>query len=226
MKVISDQAVTEFLNKTLSKESILDAFQPTLLKSLTTYSQDSDHIVPPRTVQPSNNPNSDTTHIYMPCISPDEVGLKVISGGPGNNSKGLGFQGCVLIMDEITGQLKAVINANNLTAFRTALASSLGLTKLIAPSNANILPELSAFGVGLQAYWHIKLALLLYEGKIKEVNILNRTLKNAETLADRLSKEFKTSSLTVSCIKMNYWDSFLMFKIVQLYLDVLQQRLQ
>ena len=140
--------------------------------------------------------------------------------------QGLGFQGCVLIMDEITGQLKAVINANNLTAFRTALASSLGLTKLIAPSNANILPELSAFGVGLQAYWHIKLALLLYEGKIKEVNILNRTLKNAETLADRLSKEFKTSSLTVSCIKMNYWDSFLMFKIVQLYLDVLQQRLQ
>ena len=97
----------------------------------------------------------------MPCISPDEVGLKVISGGPGNNSKGLGFQGCVLIMDEITGQLKAVINANNLTAFRTALASSLGLT-LIA-LNANILPELSAFGVGLQAYWHIKLALLLYE---------------------------------------------------------------
>ncbi|KHC84279.1 hypothetical protein MGS_00846 [Candida albicans P78042] len=191
MKVISDQAVTEFLNKTLSKESILDAFQPTLLKSLTTYSQDSDHIVPPRTVQPSNNPNSDTTHIYMPCISPDEVGLKVISGGPGNNSKGLGFQGCVLIMDEVTGQLKAVLNANNLTAFRTALASSLGLTKLIAPSNANILPELSAFGVGLQAYWHIKLALLLYEGKIKEVNILNRTLKNAETLADRLSKEFK-----------------------------------
>ena len=80
-------------------------------------------------------------------------------------------------MDEITGQLKAVLNANNLTAFRTALASSLGLTKLIAPSNANILPELSAFGVGLQAYWHIKLALLLYEGKIKEVNILNRTLK-------------------------------------------------
>lgn len=191
MKVISDQAVTEFLNKTLSKESILDAFQPTLLKSLTTYSQDSDHIVPPRTVQPSNNPNSDTTHIYMPCISPDEVGLKVISGGPGNNSKGLGFQGCVLIMDEITGKLKAVLNANNLTAFRTALASSLGLTKLIAPSNANILPELSAFGVGLQAYWHIKLALLLYEGKIKEVNILNRTLKNAEKLADRLSKEFK-----------------------------------
>ena len=68
----------------------------------------------------------------MPCISPDEVGLKVISGGPGNNSKGWDSKD-VLIMDEITGQLKAVINANNLTAFRTALASSLGLTKVNCP---------------------------------------------------------------------------------------------
>ncbi|EMG49694.1 hypothetical protein G210_5473 [Candida maltosa Xu316] len=191
MKVISDNQVNTFLTKSLSKESIIDQFQPTLLKSLSTYAQNSDEIVPPRTVQQSNNPDSDTTHIYMPCISPDEVGIKVISGGPGNNAKGLGFQGCVLIMDEITGQLQAVLNANTLTAFRTALASTLGLTKVVS-LDQEILPEVTVFGVGLQAYWHVKLALILYEGKIKQVNILNRTLKNAETLAAKLQSEFSS----------------------------------
>ncbi|MCP8718820.1 MAG: hypothetical protein M5F18_05930 [Asgard group archaeon] len=189
MKVITDKQVSQFLDGHLTKESIIEKFQPTLLKSLTTYSQNSDAIVPPRTVQLTNNPNSDTTHIYMPCISPDEVGIKVISGGPGNNTKGLGFQGCVLIMDEITGQLQAVLNANTLTAFRTALASTLGLIKKI-PLEQDILPEITVFGVGLQAYWHVKLALILYQGKITQVNILNRTLKNAETLAEKLSLEF------------------------------------
>lgn len=189
MKVITDSQVSQFLNGHLNKDSIINKFQPTLLKSLTTYSQNSDAIVPPRTVQQTNNPDSDTTHIYMPCISPDEVGIKVISGGPGNNTKGLGFQGCVLIMDEVTGQLQAVLNANTLTAFRTALASTLGLIKKI-PLENEILSEVTVFGVGLQAYWHVKLALILYEGKIKQVNILNRSLKNAETLAGKLSNEF------------------------------------
>ncbi|RCK60763.1 hypothetical protein Cantr_08055 [Candida viswanathii] len=195
MKVITDKQVSQFLDTHLTKESLLNQFQPTLLKSLTTYAQDSDAIVPPRTVQPSNNPDSDTTHIYMPCISPDEVGIKVISGGAGNNAKGLGFQGCVLIMDEVTGQLQAVLNANTLTAFRTALASSLGLVKKVPLDKEEILLEISVFGVGLQAYWHVKLALILYGDKIKQVNILNRTLKNAETLAEKFAKEFGSNSV-------------------------------
>ncbi|KAG7661971.1 uncharacterized protein J8A68_004471 [[Candida] subhashii] len=190
MKVITDTAVIEFLSKNLTKQSILEKFQPALLSGLTSYAKDPDHIVPPRIAQPSNNPESDSTHIYMPCIAPQEVGIKVISGGPGNNAKGLGFQGCVLIMDEITGQLEAVCNANTLTAFRTALASTLGLTKVIKPGSTEILPELTVFGVGLQGYWHVKLSLILYEGQISQVNILNRTLKNAEILAEKLGKEF------------------------------------
>ncbi|KAI5951116.1 hypothetical protein KGF54_004190 [Candida jiufengensis] len=190
MKVITDQDVVNFLNNNLDKSSILNLFQHTLYNSLKTYSTNPNSIVPPRIAQASNNSNSDTTHVYMPCISPNEVGIKVISGGQGNNEKGLGFQGCVLIMDEITGQLQAVLNANTLTAFRTALASSLGLIEKINVDSDNILPEISVFGVGLQAYWHVKLALLLYEDKIKTVNILNRTLSNAKKLKDQFTKEF------------------------------------
>ncbi|RLV94474.1 Repressible alkaline phosphatase [Spathaspora sp. JA1] len=94
-------------------------------------------------------------------------------------------------MNEVTGVLEAVINANTLTAFRTALASTLGLTKVIDVNGSGILPELTVFGVGAQAYWHIKLALVLYEGKLSTVNILNRTLKNAQNLQEKLSAEFQ-----------------------------------
>ncbi|EDK42156.1 conserved hypothetical protein [Lodderomyces elongisporus NRRL YB-4239] len=190
MKVISDKAVTQFLNKSLTKSTLLNEFVPTLFNGLKTYSQDPDHIVPPRIAQQSNNTESDTTHVYMPCISPEEVGIKVISGGQGNNSKGLGFVGCVLVMDEVTGELRAVLNANTLTAFRTALASILGLVKIISvDEQSEILPELTVFGVGLQAYWHVKLALSLYGDKIKVVNILNRSLENAVKLKEKFEKE-------------------------------------
>ncbi|KAI5968690.1 hypothetical protein CANMA_002126 [Candida margitis] len=190
MKVIRDKDIQSFLTKELTKESILHQFQPILLRGLSTYACNPNAIVPPRIVQQSNNPDSDTTHVYMPCISPDEVGIKVISGGPSNNSKGLGFQGCVMILDEFTGQLNAIINAACLTAFRTALASVLGLTRVVPVDSENILPEISVFGVGQQAYWHIKLALVLYEGKIKGVNIMNRTLANAKKLSKELEKAF------------------------------------
>ncbi|KAG5421224.1 hypothetical protein I9W82_000314 [Candida metapsilosis] len=188
MKVIRDKDVQAFLNKELTKESILNQFEPILLRGLSTYASNPNDIVPPRIVQHSNNPESDTTHVFMPCISPNEVGIKVITGGPSNNAKGLGFQGCVMILDEVTGKLDAIINAACLTAFRTALASILGLTRVVPVDSKEVLPELCVFGVGQQAYWHMKLALLLYN--ISSVNILNRTLENAEKLKDELAKEF------------------------------------
>ncbi|KAI5955568.1 hypothetical protein KGF57_003701 [Candida theae] len=190
MKVIRDHDVKAFLNKELTKESIVNQFLPVLARGLSSYASNPNGIVPPRTVQPSNNSESDTTHVFMPCISPNEVGLKVITGGPSNNAKGLGFQGSVIILNEITGELDAVINAACLTAFRTALASVLGLTRVLPVDSETTLPELCVFGVGQQAYWHVKLALLLYRGKISRVSILNRTLKNAERLRDDLVKEF------------------------------------
>ncbi|KAK6205385.1 uncharacterized protein RJT21DRAFT_15477 [Scheffersomyces amazonensis] len=190
MKVISDKAVKKYLEKHLDCNTILEKFQPALLSGLAVYAANPEKIIPPRVVQLSNNANSDTTHLFMPCISPSEVGIKVISGGPGNNSKGLGFQGCMLILDEITGSARAIMNANTSTAFRTALASTLGLSKVIKYNESKILPELTVFGVGPQAYWHLKLTLIIYKESITSVNIMNRTLKNAEILATNLKSEF------------------------------------
>jgi ornithine cyclodeaminase/alanine dehydrogenase-like protein (mu-crystallin family) len=61
------------------------------------------------------------------------------------------------------------INAEELTAFRTALASSLLLVR------RRKVKTVLVFGVGKQAYWHIRLSLMLFGSTIKHVQFVNRT---------------------------------------------------
>lgn len=186
MKIISDAQVVKHLLGTLSKESIITEYQPVLVAALREYEINS-AIAPERTVSVSNTPGSDTTHLFMPCIAPHGVGLKVISGGPTNARKGLGFQGCLIILDEYSGELQAVVNAKSLTAFRTALASSVGLVHVFSPSKeTEMLPEVLVFGAGPQAYWHVVLASRLYGDKILRFNIFSRSESSAKKVAEEL----------------------------------------
>lgn len=185
MKVISDKQVISHLLSTLNQRTILSEYQPALLGALSNYELDSE-VSPERTVQLSKTPGSDTTHLFMPCIAPHVVGVKVISGGPTNGRKGLGFQGCLMILDEFTGELLAIVNAKALTAFRTGLASSLGLVTVFDPNtNVEMLPELLVFGAGPQAYWHVVLAARLYP-QIEQINVISRSAESGESLARQL----------------------------------------
>lgn len=60
------------------------------------------------------------------------------------------------------------LHAQTLTAFRTALASSCLLQK------RHHVRTLTVFGSGLQAYWHIRLALMLRGSTIRNVYVINR----------------------------------------------------
>lgn len=60
------------------------------------------------------------------------------------------------------------LHAQTLTAFRTALASSILLQK-----RTNV-RTITVFGSGLQAYWHVRLALMLRGDTIRQVYIINR----------------------------------------------------
>ncbi|OVF07225.1 putative ornithine cyclodeaminase [Clavispora lusitaniae] len=195
MKVVSDSQVVRHLLSALNKESILNEFHPTLLKALAEYEENPD-IAPERTVRLSNTPDSDTTHLFMPCIAPHKVGVKVISGGPTNAKKGLGFQGCVMVLNEYTGQLEAIVDAKSLTAFRTALASSLGLARVLGDST-KMLPELSVFGSGPQAFWHVYLAVQLFQDRIERVNVISRS--SGASLAQELSSHIR---VPVEAIKL------------------------
>ncbi|KAI0104386.1 NAD(P)-binding protein [Daldinia grandis] len=65
------------------------------------------------------------------------------------------------------------LHAKTLTAFRTALASSCLLAKRAS------VRTLVVFGSGLQAYWHMRLALMLRGDTIRQVYIINKTFSES-----------------------------------------------
>lgn len=88
-------------------------------------------------------------------------------------------RGSLTLLDQ-TGTPRALINAEELTAFRTALASTMLIKK-----RANV-HDICVFGAGKQAYWHIRLSLLLRGPEIHHVNLMNRSFERAASLMQRL----------------------------------------
>jgi ornithine cyclodeaminase/alanine dehydrogenase-like protein (mu-crystallin family) len=84
-------------------------------------------------------------------------------------------KGSVILLD---GQSLpfGLINAHELTAFRTALAS------LMIFNKRKKVRTLLVFGAGTQAYWHIRLALILRGEEIRRVYIVNRSFDRAARL--------------------------------------------
>ncbi|KAL6352839.1 hypothetical protein LRP88_13312 [Fusarium phalaenopsidis] len=80
------------------------------------------------------------------------------------------------------GSPLGIVHASALTAFRTALASTCLLAR------RSHVKTLTVFGSGLQAYWHIRLALMMRGHTIKHVHIINRRWsKNATSLLKKFA---------------------------------------
>ncbi|KAI1436256.1 UbiD family decarboxylase [Xylaria sp. CBS 124048] len=120
---------------------------------------------------------------FMPLTCPLGSGVKVvtISSSHANPPVPMTKLTGSITLHSPEGNPIGLLHAQTLTAFRTALASSCLLIK-----RARV-RTLTVFGAGLQAYWHIRLALLLRGPTIRIVNIINRRFsKNAKDLLARL----------------------------------------
>ncbi|KAF4460137.1 hypothetical protein FALBO_13096 [Fusarium albosuccineum] len=84
------------------------------------------------------------------------------------------------------GSPLGIVHASALTAFRTALASTCLLAR------RNYVKTLTVFGSGLQAYWHIRLALMMRGSTIKNVHVINR--RWSDNAAGLLKKFTRISS--------------------------------
>jgi ornithine cyclodeaminase/alanine dehydrogenase-like protein (mu-crystallin family) len=87
-----------------------------------------------------------------------------------------------LTLLESDGTPRALVNAAEITAFRTALAATMLFKK-----RANV-HDVVIFGAGKQAYWHARIALLLRGDEIHHLNIVNRSFENAANLIHDLYK--------------------------------------
>ncbi|OJD40397.1 nad-binding protein [Diplodia corticola] len=134
-----------------------------------------------------------STTLFMPASSNDGLGVKIVtlpdpsaskpaeaeSTASGEPVKLSQPRGSITLLDT-HGFPRGMVNAEELTAFRTALASTMLFKK------RNNVHDLTVFGAGKQAYWHVRLALLLRPGEIHHLNIINRSYETAKNLMTQL----------------------------------------
>lgn len=124
----------------------------------------------------------------MPATTPQHIGVKIVGIAPSNPTSTTpdtkpkpGLQANLTICDA-EGKAVGVLNAAEITAFRTALGSI--LLYRLRRNTANIV----VFGAGAQARWHIRLALILRGDEIKKITIVNRSKARTQELIEGLKQ--------------------------------------
>ncbi|CAI7621462.1 unnamed protein product [Penicillium glandicola] len=108
-------------------------------------------------------------------ISPVTTTNDSSTAGSSAGTRDTSPRGSVTLLDDESLPF-ALINAHELTAFRTALAS------LMMFNRRKKVRTIVVFGAGTQAYWHIRLALVLRGEDIRRVYIVNRSFERAANL--------------------------------------------
>lgn len=122
------------------------------------------------------------TTLIMPASDTHATtGLKVVTL-PG---KGGAPKGAINIFSP-EGNLEGVLNAELITAFRTALAAMVPFVWHGLREGRE--SEVLVFGAGKQAEWHVRLVLLLAGERVKRVTVVNRGRKGVEKLWGELAE--------------------------------------
>jgi ornithine cyclodeaminase/alanine dehydrogenase-like protein (mu-crystallin family) len=108
----------------------------------------------------------------------DALAVKLVSLFPGNAERGLDtHQGAVVLIDNTTGQVRAIIEAGSLTGIRTAAVSALATRHLASPTAC----ELAILGAGVQARTHMEAMLAVRP--VRRVRVWSRTADHAHAFA-------------------------------------------
>ncbi|KAJ6437775.1 NAD(P)-binding domain [Purpureocillium lavendulum] len=118
------------------------------------------------------HPGTRATTLYMPSCGPEGMGCKVVSltssaATRDPSVKPISPTGVVNLFSP-DGKPLGLVHASTLTAFRTALSSACLLNR------RNHVKTVTVFGSGMQAYWHVRIALMMRGSTIKHVNVINR----------------------------------------------------
>ena len=177
--VLADRAVHEILIS-LSKDEIVN-FQTSLATCLQKYSIGSE-----RQYQPDagviNRPSGQRT-LFRNFTSSTAVGTKIIvDPAPSENNRRPPLQGILALCDE-SGVPSGVINAGEVTGYRTALSA------MIPYMWRRSTEKIIVYGAGKQALWHIRLSLALRGDEIKSIIVLNRSESRAREMLDKVTQE-------------------------------------
>ncbi|KAF9876040.1 UbiD family decarboxylase [Colletotrichum karsti] len=174
LTVLTDDQIKAILADLTAEE--FEGFRSVISHALHEYSTNATNIEDGTYHQPerisTENFKTGAKTLYMPSVGPQGMGCKVVTLSSSKATQDPSKEpiqptGAVTLLSP-SGEPVGFLHAKTLTAFRTALSS----TCLLARRGQ--VKTVTCFGVGLQAYWHIRLALLIRGSTIKHVNIINR----------------------------------------------------
>lgn len=136
--------------------------------------------------------------LFMPATTQQAVGCKIVGVAPSQDASKLApgeklkpaLQSVLTICDA-EGAAIGVLNAAELTAFRTSLGSM--LLYRFRKTTDNIV----VFGAGKQALWHVRLAIILRGEAIRKITIVNRSQQRALDLAQELQESAWPEHITL-----------------------------
>src|SRR5438876_9104854 len=129
--------------------------------------------------------------LFMPsyCESLDAAGMKLVTVMNGNPAKNLPLiHSKYLYVSAGTGEILSLMDAELLTALRTAVVSAL-VTDVLGKSDAR---TMAVFGTGVQAWSHVEMLTKLFP--IGEVLVFGQTPELAEQFAERVERQLRKPS--------------------------------
>jgi len=133
---------------------------------------------------------------YLPKYNPRYCGVKIISVAPNNRACGLPcVLGEYLLRDAATQQLLAILQAEEMTAYRTGAATGVA-TDALARRDCE---TLGIVGTGKQAYYQVK-AILTVRPSIATIKLVDRAKERAIAFKAQYEREF---GIDTAVVKLN-----------------------
>lgn len=184
LRILNAQDIVEILPMTTCIDVMRDAFAEL---------QAGDADMPARSV--ITIPKQQAVSLFMPAYLSEKgsLGIKIVSSFPNNPRKNLpSIHGVVVLLDEKTGQIKALLDGAALTALRTGAVSGLA-TDLLARQDAE---TVAIIGSGVQAKTQLEAVCCVRA--IKRVWIYSPTRKNVIRFAEELSYKKDIPEITIA----------------------------
>jgi ornithine cyclodeaminase/alanine dehydrogenase-like protein (mu-crystallin family) len=123
------------------------------------------------------------TLLTMPAVSPEVLGVKLVSVVPANANRGLPVtNGIMVLNDRETGLVLALMNAAALTAQRTGAVGALGVRYLTPPDVSSV----GIVGCGVQGVWQAIFACAIRP--VREIFCLCRSTASFERFSSMLRR--------------------------------------
>ena len=136
---------------------------------------------------------TENNFMLMPCWQQGGMmGVKMVMVCPENAAKGLeSIQSTYILSDATTGEVKAVLNGNELTVRRTACASALASSRLSRPEPKSML----MMGTGKLAPHLIRAHMAVRD--LSDIYIWGRRFQQAEMLANELNEDLSVQVIAI-----------------------------